>query len=155
MEISNDPLAKLETIIEKAALERDKKNQKLYDDQAAREKRREQAQAIWGERKTALTASVKVIDHMLKEHGYVGLVIGELESKHSDIDRVVLKFAHGVRDHSKILLCVNTSGEFTCVIETAHDEAAKIKIPIEQLSEDRLKAALAEAVEQCLGRDRG
>ena len=155
MEISNDPLAKLEAIIEKAALVRDKKSQKLYDDQTAREKRREQAQAIWGERKTALLAIVNVIDHMLKKHGYAGLDIGELESKHSDIDRVLLKFAHGVRDHSKVLLCVNTSGEFTCAIGTADDEAAKIKIPIEQLSEDRLKAALAEAVVQCLGRDLG
>jgi hypothetical protein len=96
---------------------------------------------------------VQIIDHMLKQHGYDGLAMGELEAKHSDIDRVLLKFAHGVRDYSKILLCLKTSGEFTCAIETAHNQTATISVPVEQLSEDRLKFAIADAVEQCLARD--
>jgi hypothetical protein len=153
MELSNDPLAELEAFIVNAALKRDQKCQKLHDEQTARDKQRERSQAIWRERKATLATSVQVIDHMLKQHGYAGLVMGELETKHSDIDRVLLKFAHGVRDYSKILLCLKTSGEFTCAIETAHDQIATISVPIEELSEDRLNAAIAEAVEQCLARD--
>jgi hypothetical protein len=38
-------------------------------------------------------------------------------------------------------------------IETAHDQTATISIPVEQLSEDRLNSAIAEAVEQRLARD--
>ena len=154
-ETSDDPLATLEAFIVNVALKRDVKSQKLHDEQAAREKHREQALAIWRQRKAALTTVVQVIDNMLKQHGYSGLVIGELEAKHSDIDRVLLRFAHGVRDHSKILLCLKASGEFTCAIEAAHDQAAEISIPIEQLSEERLKATIAEAVQQCLARDAG
>jgi hypothetical protein len=152
-ETSNDPLATLEAFIVNVALKRDQKSKKLHDEQSARENHREQAQAIWRQRKAALTTVVQVIDSMLKRHGYLGLVIGEVEAKHSDIDRVLLKFAHGVRDHSKILLCLKASGEFTCAIEAAHDPAAEISIPIEQLSEDRLKSTIAEAVQQCLARD--
>jgi hypothetical protein len=153
MELSNDPLTELEAFIVNAALKRDQKCQKLHDELAARENQRERSLAIWRERKAALATIVQVIDDMLKQHGYAGLVTGELETKHSDIDRVLLKFAHGVRDYSKILLCLKTSGEFTCAIETAHDQIATISVPIEDLSEDRLKAAIAEAVEQCLARD--
>ena len=153
MEPSNDPLAELEAFIVNAARTRDQKSQKLYDEHAAREKQREKSIAIWRERKEALAAIVQVIDHMLKQHGYAGIVIGELEAKHSDIDRVLIKFPHGVRDYSKILLCLMASGEFTCTIETTRDQKALISMPIEQLSEERLKAAVAEAVEQCLARD--
>jgi hypothetical protein len=150
---SNDPLAELEAFIVNAALKRDLKGKKLHDEQTARDKQRERSQAIWRERKATITTTVQVIDNMLKQHGYGGLVIGEFEAKHSDIDRVLLKFAHGVRDYSKILLCLKTSGEFTCAIETAHDQIAKISVPIEELSEIRLKASIAESVEQCLARD--
>jgi hypothetical protein len=153
IESSNDPLVELEAFIVNAARKRDQKSQKLYDEHAAREKQREKSIAIWRARKEALAKIVRVIDHMLKQHGYAGLVIGELEAKHSDIDRVLLKFPHGVRDYSKILLCLMASGEFTCTIETTRDQKALISIPIEQLSEERLKAAVAEAVEQCLARD--
>jgi hypothetical protein len=155
MKVSNDPLAELEAFIATAALARNQKSQKLHDEHAARENQREKSLAIWKERKVALASIVQVIDHMLKQNGYAGLAIGELEGKHSDIDRVLLKHAHGVRDYSKILLCLKTSGEFTCAIETAHDQTATISIPVEQLSEDRLKAAIAEAVAQCLARDMG
>ena len=155
MELSNDPLAELEAFIVNAALARNQKSQKLHDEQAARENQREKSLAIWKERKVALASIVQVIDHMLKQHGYAGLAMGELEAKHSDIDRVLLKFAHGVRDYSKILLCLKTSGEFTCAIETALAQTITVSLPIELLSEDRLKAALAEAVEQCLARDMG
>ena len=153
MELSNDPLADLEAFIVSAAVKRDEKSQKLHDEQTTREKQRQNSLAIWRQRKTALVTIVQVIDHMLKQHGYAGLVIGELEGKHSDLDRILLKFAHGVRDYSKILLCLKTSGELTCATETGHDQIKTISIPLEQLSEDRLKAAIAEAVEQCLARD--
>jgi hypothetical protein len=153
MELSSDPLVELEEFIVNAALKRDQKSQKLHDEQATREKQRQNSLAIWRQRRTALATIVEVIDRMLKQYGYAGLVIGELEAKHSDLDRVLLKFAHGVRDYSKIFLCLKTSGEFTCATETRHDQRAMISIPIEQLSEERLKAAIAEAVEQCLARD--
>lgn len=153
MEPSNDPLAELEAFIVNVARKRDQKAQKLLEEHTARERQREKSLAIWRERKVALATIVQAIDHMLKQHGYAGLVIGELEAKHSDVDRVLLKFAHGVRDYSKILLCLKRSGEFTCATEIAHDQVATIGIPIEQLSEDRLKATIVEAVEQCLARD--
>ena len=146
----NDPLSRLKDAIALAAQERDKENQKRRDDQAARENRRDQARDVWAQRKKELGAIVDTINRMLREHGYEGLTIGIFDSKHSDVDRTVIDFAHSLHSHTKILLCVTTAGEFTCAVGAVHNDAGKIKLPIEQLSEDRLKEVLAKAVEECL-----
>ena len=149
-ESSNDPMLQLKAVIALAAQERDKKNQKSRDDQAAIEKRRDQARDVWAERKKELPATVEAINRMLKDHGYEGLAIVSLDSKHSDVDRVAIDFAHSLHSHTTILLCVTTAGEFTCAIGAVHNDTGKIKLPIEQLSEIRLKEVLAKAVEECL-----
>jgi len=148
--MSNDPLLQLKAAIALAAQERDMKIQKSRDDQAAREQRRDQARDVWGERKKELPAVVEAINRMLREHGYEGLAIGTLDSKHSDVDRMVIDFAHSLHSHTKILLCVTTAGEFTCAFGALHNDTGEIKLPIEQLSEVRLKEVLAKAVEECL-----
>jgi len=153
--MSNDPLSKLRVVIAKAAQERDERRQKIRDGQTAKDRQREEARALWAERKEDLSSIVDTIDGLLKEHGYGGLAIVGFDSKHSDIDRVLLEFEHGIRNHSKVLLCVTSWGEFTCAVGAVYDEAVKIKIPIEQLSEDRLKGALAQAVEECLVSSKG
>lgn len=149
-EMSNDPLSQLKAAIALAAQERDKKNQKSRDDQAAKEKRRDQARDVWAERKKELPAIVEAINRMLRDHGYEGLAIGILDSKHSDVDRMAIDFAHSLHSHTTILLCVTTAGEFTCAVGAVLNDTGKIKLPIEQLSEDRLKEVLAKAVEECL-----
>jgi hypothetical protein len=84
MEMSNDPLIQLKAAIALAAQERDKKDQKSRDDQAAKEKRRDQARDVWAERKKELPTIVDSINRMLRDHGYEGLTIGVFDSKHSD-----------------------------------------------------------------------
>ena len=148
--MSNDPLLQLEAAIVLAAQERDKKNQKSRDEQAAKDNRRNQARDVWTERKKELPAVVDSINRMLRDHGYEGLTVGVFDSKHSDVDRTVIDFAHSLHSHTKILLCVTTAGEFTCAVGAVHNDAGKINLPIEQLSEDRLKEVLAKAVEECL-----
>jgi len=150
MEMSNDPLLQLKAVIALAAQERDRKNQESRDDQAAKEKRRDQARDVWTARKKELPAIVDIINRMLRDHGYEELTIGIFDLKHSDVDRIVIDFAHSLHSHTKILLCVTTAGEFTCAVGAVHNDAGKTKLPIEQLSEDRLKEVLAKAVEECL-----
>ena len=148
--ISNDPLLQIKGVIALAAQERDRKSRESRDEQAVKEKRRDQARDVWAERKKELPATVETINRMLKDHGYEGLTIGIFDSKHSDLDRTVIDFAHSLHSHTKILLCVTTAGEFTCAVGAVHNDAGKIKVPIEQLSEDRLKEVLSKAVEECL-----
>jgi hypothetical protein len=148
MEMSNDPLSQLEAVIALAAQERDKKAQEIRDDQAAKE-RRDQARDVWAERKKELLAIVNTINRMLMDHGYEGLTVGSFDSKHSDVDRTMIDFAHSRHSHTKISLCVTTAGEFTCAVGAVHNDT-EIKLSIEQLSEDRLKEVLAKAVAECL-----
>jgi hypothetical protein len=88
---------------------------------------------------------------MLRAHGFEGLAIGTLDSKHSDIDRLAIDFAHSRHSHTKILLCVTTAGKFTCAVGAVQSHADQNGLLIEQLSEVRLKEVLAKAVEECLG----
>ena len=148
--MSNDPLMQLKAAIALAAQERDKKDQKSRDDQAAKEKRRDQTRDVWAERKKELPTIVDAINRMLRDYGYEGLTIGIFDLKHSDVDRTVIDFAHSLHSHTKILLSVTTAGEFTCAGGAVHNDAGNIKLPIEQLSKDRLKEVLAKAVEECL-----
>jgi hypothetical protein len=151
VEMSKDPLLQLEAAIALAAEERDKTNQKNRDDQAAKERRRDQASEVWAERKKEMPAIVEAINRMLRGHGYEGLALGNFDSRHSDVDRMVIDFAHSPHSHTKILLSVTTAGEFTCEIGAVHNQTGKTKLPIEELSEDRLKEVLARAVKECLG----
>ena len=148
--MSNDPLLQLEAAIALAAQERDKKTQKSRDDQTAKKRRRDQAKAVWVERKKELPAIVETINRMLRGHGFDGLAIGNLDSRHSDVDRLVIDFAHSRHSHTKILLCVTTAGEFTCAVGAAQSDTGQNGLLIEQLSEVRLKEVLAKAVEECL-----
>jgi hypothetical protein len=148
----NDPLVGLEAVIKKAAQARDELRQRLQDDHDAKEQYKHLIKAQWAEHKKALAATVSAIDRLLKEHGYGGLAIVDDEMRHSEIDRMVLEFEHGIRDHSKILLCVTPSGEFTCAVGVVTDESQKTRLPIEGLGAHELKAILAQAVEQCLSR---
>jgi len=150
MEMSNDPLLQLKAAIALAAQERDRKIQESRDDQAAKETRRDLARDVWAERKKELPAIVDTINRMLGDHGYEALTIGNFDLKHSDVDRTVIDFAHSLHSHTKILLCVTTTGEFTCSVGGIHDVASTTKVPIEQLNQDRLKEVLAKAVEECL-----
>ena len=145
-----DPLSKLEAAIAASARERDIHEQKSRDDQAARDRHRDQARAIWTKRMKELPAVVKTIDGMLKDHGYGGLVMGTFDLKHPDIDRAVIEFEHSPRNHSKILLCVTGAGDFTCSIGAVTGDAGSTKLPIAELTEDRLKEALSLAVMGCL-----
>ena len=149
-----DPLSRLQAAIAASARERDQKDQKIREEQLAKERQREQAKAIWDERKMALPGIVKVIDAMLKEHGYAGMAMGNFDLKHTDIDRAVIEFAHNARTHSKLLLCVTRAGEFTCSVTTAAGDTGATRLPIAELTEDRLKEALAHAVVECLGGER-
>jgi hypothetical protein len=146
-----DPLSRLEATIAASARERDIHNQKSRDDQAAKDRQRDDARAIWAKRMKELPGIVKTIDGMLKSHGYGGLVMGTFDLKHPDIDRAVIEFEHSARNHSKILLCVTGAGDFTCSIGAVAGDVGSTKLPIAELTEDRLKEALAQAVSECLG----
>ena len=150
----NDALSRLEAKIAATARERDIKKQKLRDDQAVKDHRQEQARAIWAQRKLELPGLVADIDRMLKSHGFAGLAIGNLDQKHSDIDRTVIEFEHAAHHHSRILLCVTRTGDFTCSIGSVGGEAGSMKLPTTDLSEGRLKVVLAQAVEACLSGER-
>lgn len=129
-EMSNDPMLQLKAAIAMAAQERDKKNQKSRDDQAAKKKRRDQARDVWAERKKELPAIVEAINRMLRDHGYEGLAIGILDSKHSDVDRMAIDFAHSLHSHTTILLCVTTAGEFTCAVGAVLNDTVKLSYPL-------------------------
>lgn len=153
-ELSADPLAELALKIEKAAAVRDEQEQSRRNDQASRERQREDARATWGERKKALPGIVDQIDKMLKASGYRGLAITVSDVKHGDIDRVVLEFANGVRDHTKIQISITQSGEFVCAVGQMFDEAEKYRIRMSELSVVHMQHALADAVGRCVDRKR-
>ena len=145
-----DALSKLETTIALAARERDLKDKLSRDDLAAKERVRDETRAVWTTRKIELAGTVKAVDGMLRQHGYGGLATGVHETKHADIDRVVLEFEHSARTHSKILLTVTRAGEFTCTIAAVSGQVHAVTVPVGQLTADRLEEVLAEAVDQCL-----
>lgn len=149
-----DPLSRLEEKIATLARERNVKQQKVRDDQAVKDQRQDQARAVWTKRKAELPGIVEAIDDMLKRHGYAGIAIGTMDQKHSDIDRTVIQFEHTAHHHSKILLCMTRAGDFTCSIGALSGDAGSMKVPSSELTEDRLKDVLAQAVEACLTGER-
>ncbi len=145
-----DPLSKLETKIAASARERDLKDKLSRDDLAAKERLRDEARAVWATRKSELPTTVKAVDGMLKSHGYCGLAMGVHELKHPDVDRVVIEYEHSARAHSKILLILTRAGEFTCSIGAVSGEVHAVTMPIGELTADRLREVLAQAVAECL-----
>ena len=149
-----DPFSQLEDVIVATARERNKKNQKALDDLALKEQMRDAARAVWARRKVELPGLVKTIDAMLREHGFAGVAMGAVELKHSDLDRALVEFEHSTNNHSRILLCVTRAGDFTCTIGAVGGEAGSTKLPIAELTADRFKEVLAEAIMACLGGER-
>ena len=148
--MARDPYALLDVAIEASALKREIKKKQSDDEYAAMVRQREEATAIWSQRKLELPAIVQVIDRKLKDHGFAGVTLGVFDLKHSDIGRAVLEFEHGPHNVTKILFCVTRSGEFTCSIGALTGYMTSSQGPIAELSEDRFKATLAQAVSACL-----
>lgn len=148
--MSDPALAALEAKIVEFAHERDLREQQKRDDQLAKERQQDTARSIWSARKAELPTIVRSIDELLKRHGYAGLSVGAYDKKHADIDRVELAFKHSGHRHSKILLRLARSGDFTCSVGAAAEDAGFTIIPITQLTEDRLKEVLSQAVVACL-----
>jgi hypothetical protein len=148
--MESDPLARLEAAIAASAAERDRILQKDRAEQEARMQLQEEAKAIWAERRKELPDVVEAINGLLRRHGYAGVALRMFDLKHSDIDRAVVEFAHSEHSASKILLCATLAGDFTCSVGTVDEPAGATRMPISELTEDRFKEALAEAVMDCL-----
>jgi hypothetical protein len=148
--MESDPLSRLESAIAASAAERDRIAQKERAENASRARLQEEARAIWAERCKELPGLVSTINNLLARHGYAGAILKKFDLKHSDVDRAVVEFAHSEHSASKIILCATLAGDFTCSIGTVDDTAGATRMPMSALTEDRLKAALAEAVMDCL-----
>jgi hypothetical protein len=148
--MESNPLTRLEAAIAASAAERDRIDEKDRDERAARARLLEEARAIWVERRKELPGLVETINGLLRRHGYVGAALKKFDLKHGDIDRVVVEFAHSEHSASKILLCATLAGDFTCSVGTVDDPAGATRMPMLQLTEDRLKEAIAQAVMDCL-----
>jgi hypothetical protein len=145
-----DPLSRLEAAIAAAADERDRIDQKNRAEMAAKARLQQEAKAVWAERSKELPGLVAAINSLLTRRGYAGVVLKKFDLKHGDIDRVVVEFAHSEHSASKILLCATIQGEFTCSVVTHDDAEGATRMPMTELSEDRLKEALGLAVMDCL-----
>lgn len=150
VKMTSDPLSKLESTIAASARQRDSRDQQNRDELTTKERQRSEERAIWSARKNELPGIVKAVDGMLKGHGYGGLAVGVLDLKHVDIDRVVIEFEHSPRTHSKILMCVTRTGDFTCTIAAVSGEVHATTMPIKDLTTETLKETLAQAVTECL-----
>jgi len=148
--MATDALSRLETAIAASAADRDKKDQKIRDEQAAKVRQQERARAIWSIRREQLPGIVAKIDSLLKKYGFAGVAVGKFDLKHSDIDRAVIEFRHNAHSASKILLCATSAGEFTCSISSVEGGVGSTELRLEDLTEDRLEEAVAHAVVECL-----
>lgn len=148
--MTGDTSSRLEAAIAASAAERDKKELKSRDEQAAKARQQERARAIWAIRHEQLPSVISKIDTLLKKHGYAGLTLRKFDLKHSDIDRAVIEFKHNAYSASKILLCATLSGEFTCSIDSVDGDSGSTELQLEDLTEDALEEAVAHAVVQCL-----
>lgn len=148
--MTSEALSRLEAAIAASATERDKKEQKIRDEQAAKARQQERARAIWSIRREQLPGIVSKIDDMLRRYGYAGLAMRKFDLKHSDIDRAVVEFRHSAYSASKILLCATSAGEFTCSISSIDGDVGSTELQLEDLTEDRLEEAVAHAVMECL-----
>ena len=150
--VTSDAFSRLEAAIADSAAERDRKEQKSRDEQAAKVLQLERARAIWAIRCEQLPGIVAKIDALLRRHGYAGLVMGKFDLKHSDIGRTVIEFKHSAYSASKILLCATSEGKFTCSISSVDGDVGSTELQLEDLTEDRLEEAVAHAVVECLNR---
>jgi hypothetical protein len=149
--MTTDALSRLEATIAASAAERDKKDQKHRDEQAAKARMQERARTAWAMRREQLPGIVAKIDDLLKRYGYAGLTMGKFDLKHSDIDRAVIEFRHSAHSASKILLRATSAGEFNCSVSTLEGGIGSTELPLEDLTEGRLEQAVAHAVAECLG----
>ncbi len=148
--MTTDAMSRLEAAIAASAAARDKKDQKLRDEQDAKVRRQERARAIWSVRREELPGIASKIDGLLKRHGYAGISIGKFDQKHSDIDRAVIEFKHSAYSSSKILLCATSAGEFACSISSVDGDVGSTELQLEDLTQERLEEAVAHAVMECL-----
>ena len=148
--MTSDAFQLLEAAIAASAAERDRKEQKSRDEQAAKVLQQERARAVWSMRSEQLPGIVARIDGLLKRYGYAGLVMGRFDLKHSDIGRTVIEFKHSAYSASKILVCATSRGAFTCSISSVDGEIGSTELQLEDLTEDRLEEAVAHAVVECL-----
>ena len=148
--MTSDALSRLEAAIAASAADRDKRDQRHRDEQAAKVRQQERARAIWSIRCEQLPGIVAKIDDLLKRYGYAGLIMGRFDLKHSDIGRAVIEFRHSAYSTSKILVCATSGGEFTCSISSVDGDVGSTELQLEDLTEDRLEEAVAHAVVECL-----
>lgn len=148
--MTSDAMSRLEAAIAASAAVRDEKDQKNRDEQAAKAQRQEQARAIWAVRREEIPGIVAKIDSLLKRYGYVGLIMGKFDQKHSDIDRMVIEYKHNAYSSSKILLCATSTGEFACSISSVDGDVGSTELALEDLTSDRLEEAVTNAVMECL-----
>jgi len=148
--VTSDAFSRLEAAIAASAAERDRKEQKSREEQAAKVLQQERARAIWSIRCEQLPGIVAKIDGLLRRYGYAGLVMGKFDLKHSDIGRTVIEFKHSAYSASKILLCATSDGKFTCSISSVDGDVGSTELRLENLTEDRMEEAVAHAVVECL-----
>lgn len=148
--MTSDAFSRLEAAIAASAAERDRKEQKSRDEQAAKALQQERARAAWSMLREQLPEMVSKIDALLKRHGYAGLTLKRYDLKHSDIDRAVIEFKHSAYSASKILLCAALDGKFACSIGSVDGDVGSTELQLEDLTEDRLEEAVAHAVVECL-----
>ena len=148
--MTSDTFSRLEAAIAASAAERDKKDQKIRDEQAAKMLQQERARAIWAIRREQLPAIVARIDGLLRRYGYAGVAMGKFDLKHSDIDRAVIEFRHSAHSATKIVLCATSDGKFTCSTNSVDGDVGSTELQLEDLTEDRLEEAVAHAVVECL-----
>lgn len=146
----SDPYSKLEAVLVLSARQRDERLRKERDEALAKTARREAATAIWSARKLALPDIVRVIDGMLKSHGFPGVTLAPADQKHNDIGQAVIEFEQSPRNRVRIQLIASADGEFVCSVSAITGYAPLVKIAIGDLTEDRLKEVLSEAVKACL-----
>ncbi len=148
--MTEDTMSRLQATIAATASKRDLRDKQSRDELAAKERQRQEAGTIWAARKKELPEIVKNVDAMLKQHGFGGIASAIFDLKHADIDRAVINFEHSSHNHSKILLRSTRTGEFICSIAAASGEVYSATMPIGELTTEKLKEAVAQAVTECL-----
>lgn len=148
--MTDDPMTTLQATIAATARQRDLKDQQSRDEAAEKDRQRNEASTIWAARKKELPDLVKAIDAMLKQSGFGGLSPAPYEQKHADLDRTLVVYQHSSHNHSKILMRTTRAGEFLCSILAATGEVYSATTPIGELTTDKLRGLLAQAVTECL-----
>ncbi len=148
--MTNDPLSTLQATIAATAHQRDLRDQQIREETAVKDRQRNETSTIWAARKKELPDIVKAIDAMLKQNGFGGMSSAIYEHKHADLDRTLIIYQHSSHNHSKILFRTTRAGEFICSILAATGEVYSVTTPIGDVTTDKLKELVAQAVSECL-----